>query len=156
MMGVFDTIAGLPIHPLVVHAVVVLLPVACLATIAVAVRPAWRRFAPALAVLNAAVLAGAFAAVQSGESLEHRVEQFSEPAGLNDHAEWGGRLLILAAALFVGALVIWVTRTRTALASVVAVVAVVGAVATMGLTAVVGHSGATMVWKDIVSNTKAP
>ncbi len=107
-MGVFDTIAGLPIHPLVVHAVVVLLPLACLATIAVAVRPSWRRFAPALAVLNAAVMVAAFVAVQSGESLEHRVEQFSEPAGLHDHAEWGERLMFLAAALFIGALVIWV------------------------------------------------
>ena len=65
-------------------------------------RPAWRRFAPALAVLNAAVMVAAFVAVQSGESLEHRVGQFSEPAGLHDHAEWGERLMFLAVALFIG------------------------------------------------------
>ena len=43
----FDTIDGLPVHALVVHAVVVLLPLALLGTIAIAVRPAWRaRFGP--------------------------------------------------------------------------------------------------------------
>lgn len=39
----FTQFDGLPVHPLVVHAVVVLLPAAVLGTIAVAVRPAWRR-----------------------------------------------------------------------------------------------------------------
>jgi hypothetical protein len=34
----FDTIAGLPLHPLVVHAVVVLLPLMAVLTIVVAVR----------------------------------------------------------------------------------------------------------------------
>ncbi len=38
----FDLINGLPIHPLVVHGVVVLLPLAILGTIAIAARPAWR------------------------------------------------------------------------------------------------------------------
>ena len=39
---VFDLINGLPVHPLVVHAVVVLVPLAALGTIAIALRPAWR------------------------------------------------------------------------------------------------------------------
>ena len=30
-----------------------------------------------------------------------------------------------------------------------------GGVGTIALTAYVGHSGATMVWKDIIANTKA-
>ncbi|MCX6467463.1 MAG: hypothetical protein NTW05_28360, partial [Pseudonocardiales bacterium] len=33
---------GLPLHPLVVHAVVVLLPLAALGTVACALRPSWR------------------------------------------------------------------------------------------------------------------
>ena len=36
----FDLINGLPVHPLVVHAVVVLLPLAVIGTIAIAVSPA--------------------------------------------------------------------------------------------------------------------
>jgi len=153
---VFDTIAGLPVHPLVVHAVVILLPTACLVTVAVAVRPAWRRFAPVVVALNATVMIAAFVATQSGEQLERRIRQFSQPAGLAGHAEWGNRLMLLSVALFIGAVIMWVTRDRTALASVVAVVAVVGALVTIGLTVYVGHSGATVVWKDTITNTKAP
>ncbi|HEX4253108.1 MAG TPA: DUF2231 domain-containing protein [Pseudonocardia sp.] len=37
------TIGGLPAHPLIVHAVVVLLPLAAVGTLALAARPTWRR-----------------------------------------------------------------------------------------------------------------
>ena len=40
--AVFDTIFGLPTHTLVNHAAVVLVPLAAIATIAVALRPRWR------------------------------------------------------------------------------------------------------------------
>ncbi|GAA4243047.1 DUF2231 domain-containing protein [Dactylosporangium darangshiense] len=36
-----DKINGLPVHPLVVHAAVALLPLAAIGVIAIAVRPAW-------------------------------------------------------------------------------------------------------------------
>ena len=39
----FDRINGIPLHPLVVHGIVVLLPLALLGTILIAVRPQWRR-----------------------------------------------------------------------------------------------------------------
>ncbi|MBL8931586.1 MAG: hypothetical protein JNL54_15810 [Kineosporiaceae bacterium] len=150
----FDTVMGLPLHPLVVHAVVVLLPLACVLTVAVAVKADWRRFAPLLAVFNLGVAIAAFVAVQSGESLERRVEQLSRPAGLEDHAEWGEKLVPLSFALVIGAGVIWYTRSRTTWARVVAGLAIVGAIGTIGLTMLVGHSGAEMVWKDIIANTR--
>jgi len=152
---VFDTVIGLPLHPLVVHAVVVLLPLAALATIAVAVRAPWRRFAPLLMVLNAGVMIAAWVAVQSGQALEHRVEQFSQPSGLQDHAAWGKRLLLLSVALFVGAVVIWFARRADGLAMVVGVLAVIGAVGIVVITVYVGHSGATMVWKNVIANTRS-
>jgi len=37
------TINGLPLHPLLVHAVVVLLPLAAVGSIIIAVVPKWRR-----------------------------------------------------------------------------------------------------------------
>ena len=37
-----DTVLGLPLHPLVVHAVVVLLPLVALGVMALAVVPRWR------------------------------------------------------------------------------------------------------------------
>lgn len=43
----FDTLNGLPAHPLVVHAVVVLFPLAILGTLLIAIRPRWRvRYGP--------------------------------------------------------------------------------------------------------------
>ena len=53
------TVAGLPLHPLVVHAVVVLLPLAAVGTLAAAARPAWRRVLAIPTLLVA--LAGAVA-----------------------------------------------------------------------------------------------
>ena len=51
----FDLVNGIPLHPLVVHAVVVLLPLAVVGTIAIVLRPSWRvRYGP-LVVLAAAV-----------------------------------------------------------------------------------------------------
>jgi hypothetical protein len=154
---VFDTVTGLPLHALVVHAVVVLLPLACLVTIAVAARPSWRRFAPALVALNAVVAAMAFVAKRSGENLAHRIEQFgTQPASLDTHFLWGARLVWMAAGLLAVAVVLWLTHRTKGLANVVAVVAVLGSLATIGVTGVVGHSGATAVWKDTIANTKAP
>ena len=45
----FDSFLGLPLHPLVVHGAVVLLPLAALGVIALVLRSAWReRFAVAV------------------------------------------------------------------------------------------------------------
>ncbi len=149
----FDTITGIPVHPLVVHAVVVFLPLACLATAAVAVRPAWRRFAPWLAAANGAVMVATFVAKESGERLERRIEQFQTPPGLEEHTQWGDRLFLLSVALFLAALVIFFTRSMRGLATVVGVLVVVGALATIGVTVYVGHSGATAVWQQTIENT---
>ncbi len=53
----FDTFQGLPVHALIVHATVVLLPLMCLVTVLVAVRPrlrakyAWWTFAADVALI---------------------------------------------------------------------------------------------------------
>ncbi|HEY2207174.1 MAG TPA: DUF2231 domain-containing protein [Pseudonocardia sp.] len=67
-------IGGLPAHPLVVHAVVVLLPLAALGAIAVAARPAWRRSLGIPVLLIG--LVGVFAvpvATRTGGQLEEAV-----------------------------------------------------------------------------------
>jgi p-aminobenzoyl-glutamate transporter AbgT len=65
-------IAGLPLHPLVVHAAVVLIPLTALLTIGLAALPRWRwllRWPTAAASLVCVGLA--FLATTSGRSLEH-------------------------------------------------------------------------------------
>ncbi len=66
------TVDGIPAHPLVVHAVVVLLPLAAVGTLLVVARPLWRRQLGVWVLLLA--LAGVAAvpvAAQTGEQLQH-------------------------------------------------------------------------------------
>lgn len=151
--NLFDTITGLPLHPLVVHAVVVLLPVAALALILIYFVPKWRKPYGWLTV-GALTLgtAAAFAAKQSGEALALRV---GLPA---DHALWGNLLVpVSIVTLVVAAVWFWLQRkaalagTKSLVATVVGAIASLGAVAILVLTVLVGHSGATAVWANQIA-----
>src|ERR1700712_5610755 len=99
----FDTFNGLPIHPLVVHGVVVLLPLAIVGTIAIAVRPVWRaRYGPLVVI--AAVVATALipVATQSGEAFEKRVGNPGKHAQLGDQLLWFALPLLVLAVVLVG------------------------------------------------------
>lgn len=64
-------IAGLPLHPLVVHAAVVLIPLTALLSIVLAVLPRWRWLVRwPTAVLSVASVVVAYTATVSGRSLE--------------------------------------------------------------------------------------
>jgi len=100
---VFDTINGLPIHPLVVHAVVVLLPLACVGLIAVAVFPRWRdRFGVLVVLVAAAATAAIPVANESGEMLAARLGEPADHAALGDTLIWFALPLLLMAVVLVG------------------------------------------------------
>ena len=108
MEDLFDTIAGLPIHPLVVHAAVVLLPLGALGLIAMVVKPALQERYGSLIMAVIVMGAGsAFVADQSGEALAARVGSPGE------HEEWGERLVMSAMLLTVVALVWWIRQRRS-------------------------------------------
>ena len=158
----FDLINGIPVHPLVVHAIVVLLPLAMLGTVAIAVRPRWRvTYGPL--VVGSALVATILCpvATSSGEALEERV---GEP---EEHAELGESLVWFAVALVVlSAALVYLQRradraaaadasaasSRSTLLTVVAVLAVVAGLATTVQVYRVGESGAKAVWEDAVSS----
>jgi uncharacterized membrane protein len=163
----FDLINGLPIHPLVVHAVVVLLPLAIVGTIALAVRPAWRRTHGWL-VLGITVAATVLipVATSSGEDLVKRVGDPGDHAELGDQLIWFTLpLLILVAALVYldrrasGTVAAPVAAeeagqhvaTRSRALTTVAVLAVVASVAAGVQVYRVGDSGARAAWGDRVS-----
>jgi hypothetical protein len=91
------TINGLPLHPLLVHAVVVLLPLAAVGSIIIAVFPKWRR-RYWLPVLVLAVLGiGAVPITQeAGEALYDSIK--GSPPGLAHHRDLGNALLPYAIA----------------------------------------------------------
>lgn len=152
---------GLPLHPLVVHAAVVFVPLAAGALLGMLVVPRWRRvYDSAVLVLLVLAAGAAAAAAATGEQL---AEQIGSPG---KHEQWGELLPWAAGALCLvgGAWLLWERRRRTsAEASAsgvsdrrsgegrVAATALTGLVAlTAGaavvLTLVTGHSGASATW----------
>ena len=151
----FDTISGLPVHALVVHAVVVLLPLVSLVTIAVAVRRRWRGAAPWVVLANVVVVVLAFVAEESGEVLQTRLAQFN-PGVAQQHSEYGEQVTWFALALLVAAVLVWLTSRSARLVPVAVAVALLTGVGALWWTYLTGESGARAVWSDTVSNTKAP
>lgn len=152
-------IGGIPIHPLVVHAVVVLLPLAALGVFLLAVVPRWRKtFAPL--VLGITLVATVFVpvATQSGEQLEEAV---GDSELVEEHAEVGELVIWFALALLVVSIALWwLGRQERAgrgvgrgLSVAVSVLAVVVAAAASVQIVLVGHSGAESVWSGASSSS---
>lgn len=154
----FDTIAGLPLHPLVVHAVEVVVPLAALAVLLAAVWPRFRSWAfalPLLLALGALVLVPV--ATQSGEALEERV---SETAAVEVHTHMGEQLTpwVIGLAVVAAGLFYLTWRARRGhrsgtgwtaprwLPIVLMVAALVVSAGTIVQAVRIGHSGATSVW----------
>lgn len=146
---VFDTVLGLPVHALVVHGVVVLLPLMAIITAVVACIPRWRaRAAWPVVVIDAAVVAMTLVARQSGEALQTRLGgQVAQ-----EHAALGKDLIWFALAMFLASLVVALVR-RSQQARLGAVLAVLTGVFAIWWTVRVGHSGSDAVWGGIVSST---
>lgn len=152
----FDLINGLPVHPLVVHAVVVLLPLAILGTLAIVARPAWRQHYGPLVVfvaLGATILIPV--ATSSGEALEKHVGDPGQHARLGDQLIWFALPLLLMVACLV-----WADRRlqvrRTTALRLLAAGAVVAALATGVQVYRVGDSGARAAWGDQVTSASTP
>ncbi|GAB3928867.1 hypothetical protein GCM10011575_13580 [Microlunatus endophyticus] len=152
----FITVFGLPFHPLVVHATVVVVPVAAVVVLFAAVWPQFRRWinwgAPALALL-AVVLDPLTTA--SGDALRH---QLPPSPLIARHAELADGLLPWLIALAVGALAVftarlpWVRRRWTlppVLVAIATVLAVVSAIGSLVWVTLVGHAGAAAAWHGV-------
>ncbi len=152
---VLDTIGGIPLHPLLVHAVVVLVPLAALLVLGSALSTRFRAWAGILTPIAATLaLLSVPLATESGESLVHRVDQ---TALVDAHAEMGEGLLVFVAVLAVAAWALWFLDRRaraagdtgrSALMLVVVGVAVLAVAGTVVQTVRIGHSGATATWSE--------
>jgi hypothetical protein len=160
-----ESVFGLPVHPLAVHATVVLVPLAAVALLAHVLVPAARQrlgiVTPVLAVVALVLVP---ISTSSGEELEHRLPHSDL---VERHAQLADGMLPWALALAVMAVAVYaldrLRRPRAAGAGagsgswamrpVVGLVATVLAViAVVGLTQQVirvGHSGASATWSDV-------
>lgn len=174
----FAAIGELPLHPLVVHVPVVVLPLAALLLILAAVLPGVRRRFLGLAVLGALIgLIGGYLSLRSGQAL---AEIVGLPAA---HAAAAQRLLWAAVALSVLSAAWWLLSRGTgrkasqpdasdagrapassgtartaalgALPTVLGAVTASASVLVLVFTVQTGHSGARAAWSGVVSGASA-
>lgn len=174
----FDTFFGLPLHPLVVHATEVVVPLAALLVILTAAWPRFRRWSGYLTLaVSLVALVLVPITTQSGERLEARV---GESDLIETHSELADGLLPWVAGLVVvaAALLWWNIRERRTACALTAKSApargeeprrkglrwvpvtllVLGLLVSAGTTVqavLIGHSGATAVWTEDMG-TSAP
>jgi tellurite resistance protein TehA-like permease len=147
---------GIPAHPLVVHAAVVLLPLGAIATVIVAALPKARRYyAPIAFGLVLIGTIAVFLAQQSGESLEDRV---TETELVEEHTEQGETVLPWAIAVTAVAAAVAVAQplrrrytqlSATAVTAVLLAAAVATASGATWTVIEVGHSGAKATWENL-------
>jgi len=145
-----ETFRGLPLHPLVVHAVVVLLPLATLCVAAHAVWPAARRrlgaVTPLLALLCVALVP---IATTSGHRFAARLFGDRPPPLVLRHEQLAGRMLPWTIGLAVVAVGVWWSGRRPLPRWArfgMAAVALVVAAGTAYTVAQVGEAGARAAW----------
>lgn len=145
-------IGGIPLHPLVVHSVVVLVPLAALGVIAMALVPPWRsRFGPLVVAVAAVATAMVPVATSTGEQL---YESRGAAPLVEEHAELGDGAIYGAVPLLIMAIALWWLGRRAARGAPVArwlnvLVIVLGLVVAVVATVqmvLIGHSGADAVW----------
>ena len=152
-------INGLPMHPLVVHAVVVLGPLAALVGLAYAFVPKWRWLLRwPLVVLSVVVAISALLAVAAGDSLLDARPEL-EPL-VAEHEDWGELLRSVSLMFVVTAMLsAWALGGPSALASdrgarvsrgalgwVAMALLVAASVALLVLVFLAGDSGSRAVW----------
>ena len=152
--GTWASIGDLPAHPLVVHAVVVLLPLLALTILLLSFKMDWlRRLHRPILIFLAATTIAVLVAKSSGDSL-------SAAVGLPElHAEWGNNLVPLSIALLVATSAYFLLAFYFDIApleKVFRVLVSMLSVAAIAVTVVVGHSGAEAVWKDRYAAAKVP
>lgn len=156
-----STFQGLPIHPMLVHFIVVLAPLTAILAILCAFWPAARQRLVWLVLVLAGITAVLTPiAAEAGEWLEHKIE---ESELVEKHAEMGDTMLYFSLALLVAAVLLVISHLRTqrgkplttALSGVIAAFVLLASVAATVQVFRIGHSGAEATWGDALTQTTA-
>ena len=145
----FDTITGLPVHILVVHAVVGLGPLCALGTIVAAASRTWfERLSTALVVLLTVALLSAVVARQSGFELRDSRNLGGTELTRHMHlGTWVPLVMLGYWLVFVGW--VWADRRRgrdDTLTKALMVLSVIAAVGSTVLIVLTGDAGSRAVW----------
>lgn len=147
-------IFGLPTHVLVIHLMVVGIPVAALATVAMAVRPRWRsgKIGFAIVGIDALAVLGTWIARLTGLAFFHSFSGFSQLKQVIDHKNLGLTLIWYVLGLLVAAILLVLAEKyeRPPLTTIFAVIAAAAAVAAVVQTIRVGDAGARATWSGYI------
>jgi hypothetical protein len=146
--GLFGSVAGLPLHPLVIHASIVLIPLVAIGALVMSYLPSFsRRYGKLILVIALFAQISLFLAKVTGEAFEEILDK-----DMGNHAELGEIAPFVTLPMVVliylrwrldrsGATVgsVWVRRL-TSLALILA------SLASIAVIVLVGHSGAQSVW----------
>ena len=148
----FITVGGLPLHPLVVHLVVVVVPMTFAGAVLMAVWPKFsRRFGPLIAIGAGLGIIGGFVAKEAGEQLAPSVGVTAE------HLAWGQRAPLWIAFFGISVIAFWLVdrgipanRSRPVwvhvFAGVMVLLGVIALIQVLGA----GHSGSQSLWTPLL------
>jgi len=153
MGSLLDTFSGLPVHSLVVHAVVVLVPLAAAGGVLMALwRSFSRRYAPLVVIVAAMGAVSALVAKESGEKLAVRIG-----GGPPTHMSLGKWMPLIAGVLFLLILAFWLVdrgiplnRPRPFWLTLLGIAVIVAALFATFWTVRVGHTGSEAVWNQLL------
>jgi uncharacterized membrane protein len=146
-----DEILGIPLHPLLVHAAVVFIPLAALGTIVVTLVPRWRKlYLPMVVVASGLSALLVPFTTNSGENLKDAL-QVGGPVleKVEDHQAMGERVIWAVVPMFVLnlATLLMARAGRPAReVTIVAWLATAAAVVATVLVVLTGHLGSQAVW----------
>ena len=151
-----ETVFGLPLHPLVVHGAIVLVPIAALLAVIVSVSQERRaRWGVLTWMLATAAWAATIAAKFSGENLESSLYPDVTPLTTAQHADYGSSSVWFGLALWLSVsavLLLDLDRRRKdgfgspLLPTLVAVITIVAAMAAVGQVLLTAWTGADARW----------
>jgi uncharacterized membrane protein len=144
MESLLYTISGLPVHALIVHFAVVILPLSATALISLIYKPKFK--SQYSFITTAGIVLGSAAVLVAKQSGEALAEKMGTPV---KHADWGS-LLTYAAFILMVLTLIWYRSTKGRRSGVVTPLGhttVLAAIAVLGLTFLTGHTGAQAVWE---------
>ena len=141
-------INGLPLHPLVVHAAVVLGPIAALVALAYAARPDWReRLRKSLVVLAVLSVGSIVAAYLTGDQFKGANAFFEKNELVEEHEELAGLLLWVTIGFgVVTLLTVFLHKQTGGLRIALHVLLAASAIAVLVLVVMTGEAGARAVW----------
>ena len=147
-------IFGLPIHPLVVHAAVILMPIASLAALVMSYLPSFsRRYGKLVFGLSIIGLISLFAARWSGEELQEIVG-----AEIERHQNLGNLAPFISIPLVALIYLRWrmdregANIGSPAIRRLVSILLIIASLISLAYVALSGHSGAELVWGWVSKN----